>query len=135
MGSAKKPWYAYSKPTKSFKNRKNLVRQQTTTKFEDRLAVILKRNGIAFERQALVKSYTVDFLIPPNTIVEVTGSVHKVRRFQDLSRTRDLEEWGYQVIIIPNHLLLEDDANEAIVYKINSAVKRNDKDVGEESRP
>src|SRR5438067_2076781 len=122
MGTAKNPWYSYSKPTKSFKARKNVVNKQTT-KFEDRLAVILKRNGIAYERQVQVRVYTVDFLIPPNTVIEVTGSVHKVRRFQDLTRTEELEAWGYRVIVIPNHMLLADDANEAILYKINNAMK------------
>jgi len=117
-GSSKKPWYLHSK-SKSRSKPKN-GGQLTVTKWEDRLATILKRNGIEYQRQVRIRKYSVDFLIPPNVIVEVTGSVHKVRLFHDLRRSKELETWGYRVVVIPNHMLLADDANEAVLYKINN---------------
>ncbi len=65
----------------------------------------------------------MDFLVLPNIVVEVTGSAHKgsVRHTRDLVEIQELEALGYKVVIIPNHMLLADDANEAILYKINNA--------------
>ncbi len=125
MGAnSKKPWYIRPKPrqSKAAKLRAQIESRgkPVVTRWEDRLATILKRAGISYQRQVKVKVYSVDFLIPPNTIVEVTGSVHKTRQIRDLTRIQQLEVWGYRVIIIPNHMLLADDANEAVLYKINN---------------
>jgi very-short-patch-repair endonuclease len=124
-GNSKKPWYIRPKlkQSEAAKLRAQLESRgkPVVTKWEDRLATILKRARISYQRQVKVQAYSVDFLIPPNTILEVTGSVHKTRRIRDLTRIQRLESWGYRVIIVPNHMLLADDANEAVLYKIRES--------------
>lgn len=50
------------------------------SKAENHLKVILKKLDISFEAQKLVccsnRHYRVDFLIEPNTVVEVDGACH-----------------------------------------------------------
>jgi very-short-patch-repair endonuclease len=70
-----------------------------------------------------LKGHLVDFLVLPNIVVEVTGSAHlkSVRHTRDLMEIQDLQALGYKMVIIPNHMLLADDANEAVLYKIKNA--------------
>src|SRR2546425_9601727 len=96
--TSKKPWYFRSTKLKRPPKTKDSGRP-TVTKFEDRLARILKRNGVQYERQVRLGKYVVDFLVPPKMVLEVTGGVHKARRLRDLVRTQTLETLGYKVVI------------------------------------
>ena len=83
------------------------------TKPERMIMECLKRNGIEYGFQIPIKVYdpeenkhytfTVDFLIKPNIVIEVLGSkVHGTKRaIQKLEwRKKLLEEKGYKVILI-----------------------------------
>jgi len=71
----------------------------TVSNAERRLAAALRRKGVPFRAQARIGRYVVDFLIPPDVVVEVEGLVHYLDQNvrHDLRRLRDLEAMGYVV--------------------------------------
>lgn len=73
--------------------------------------------GHRFRRQHVIGRFVVDFSCPAaRLVVEIDGSVHDPddARNQDGWRTKQLEDLGYSVIRLSNHLVLND-TDEAIV--------------------
>lgn len=55
--------------------------------------------GIKFRRQHAIGSFIVDFCAPSlKIVIEVDGSQHIDQKDYDLTRTRFLEDQGYQVL-------------------------------------
>jgi very-short-patch-repair endonuclease len=85
---------------------------------EKRLAQFLLRKKVKFQQQAHVGNYVVDFLVPPNIVVEAEGKVHAHRQDHDTIRTTHLESLGYRVFRVPNYMIFEDPVGVAEMIKI-----------------
>ena len=102
------------------------------TAYEDMYAVILSECGIKFLRQEVIclecgyhsptiriccptckdphpDVAVVDFLIPPNTVIEIGGDYINKRklRLKDMRRTKALNTMGYSVIRVANNEVVE----------------------------
>lgn len=84
------------------------------TRFERILASELKKKGIAFQSNPLIRlsaciRYTPDFLIRRKLIVEVDGGIHDrdYRQTPDRIRQRALEKLGFSVYRIRNEVIEE----------------------------
>jgi very-short-patch-repair endonuclease len=92
------------------------------TKEEHRLQAHLKKEGIPFTPQTKIKTksgrtYLVDFLIPPNIVVEV-GHIG----ITDIQEDEDLKETGYTVLRFQN---------KEINHKIKKVMQTIKKTIGE----
>jgi very-short-patch-repair endonuclease len=82
----------------------------TVSKAEKILAGAMKKIGMRYVQQKPVGYYTVDFLLPPNLIVEVDGPFHlsDKRLKADRRRHEFLESIGYVVMRLSDNKVRED---------------------------
>ena len=65
--------------------------------------------GYKFWRQKAIGPFIVDFYCAENRlVVEIDGSVHDLQVEQDEARTKQLADFGYQVIRFRNTQVIED---------------------------
>ena len=64
--------------------------------------------GFKFKRQVPIAGFVADFACERNKlIVELDGSHHADQTEQDIARTKVLEKFGYRVIRIWNHEIID----------------------------
>ena len=85
------------------------------------LARYLWRKGLSFKSQFQIHGYCVDFLVPPNLIVEAEGKVHSIRQEYDAARTECLESFGFRVFRIPNYMIFSDPSGVAEMIRLQTA--------------
>lgn len=86
----------------------------------------LRKRGIRFVQQAAIGRFIVDFLVPPNIVVEAEGKVHSSTQKQDAQRTEELENRGYRVFRVPNYFIFADPASVADMVKQQCNCQPND---------
>jgi len=86
----------------------------------DVLRVLGKFQDVSFEQDSFIETYNVDLLIGEKVIVEMNGPQHyfngtKTLRAPSLMKYRQLEKFGYKVVLIPYydwHELGKDDSSK-----------------------
>jgi very-short-patch-repair endonuclease len=89
------------------------------------LARHLQRKGVSFKSQFQIHGYSVDFLVPPNLIVEAEGKVHSDRQEYDSARTSLLESFGFRVFRIPNYMIFSDPSGIAEMIRLQAAAQEH----------
>jgi very-short-patch-repair endonuclease len=80
-------------------------------------------DGLKFRRQHPVGSFILDFWCPARKLViELDGGVHERQKDYDAARTRQLEDYGYQVIRFRNEEVLTDLVS--VLERIRAVVRR-----------
>jgi very-short-patch-repair endonuclease len=82
------------------------------------IAAQLRKKEVPFQQQVAIANYCVDFLVPPNIVLEPEGIVHSHRILRDAKRTEELERMGFRVFRIPNCEIFRDPAGIAEMVKI-----------------
>ncbi|MBW1723697.1 MAG: DUF559 domain-containing protein [Deltaproteobacteria bacterium] len=80
------------------------------TGLEQKVKMLLVRNGLRFQMQKPIGSYRVDFFLPPCYIIEADGEFwHNSPRMYAHDKRRDaiLRSKGYQVLHLPGKVITE----------------------------
>ncbi|PTM41260.1 DUF559 domain-containing protein [Bosea sp. 124] len=97
--------------------------RKQSTKSEDILWSLLRAHrldGLKFQRQAPLLSYTVDFLcFQHKLVIELDGRQHEAEQDYDAARTQEIERHGFMVIRFRNDLVLND--RDAVIARIREA--------------
>lgn len=69
---------------------------------EQTMANILGEEGVKYRAQVLIFRFTVDFLVWPNTVIEVDGPSHSSKRGREKDTVRDylLQSLGFNIVRI-----------------------------------
>lgn len=87
----------------------------------------VKKLGVKFRRQAIIRGWIVDFWCPElRLVIEIDGKWHASRRYYDTFRDSELMRLGIKTVRISNELVHENPKRLAGILRETVAARRSE---------